>query len=181
MNNREEHVANIAELASLLVIELKAGIEVIRKISDESFGAAQGRNGSIGAHFRHIIEIADALFEGLQARSVNYSARERNRLIEADRANAVRELNNLISRAESMGHLQPSVRLDVISENIPSVKTASSLGRELEFTISHTVHHYALISERLSSAGYVMADGFGVASSTKRYWRSLDGKTSNEQ
>ena len=48
--------------------------------------------------------------------------------------------------------------------------TASSLDRELQSLISHTVHHYALIAMLLRVSGRQPAADFGVAPSTLRYW-----------
>jgi hypothetical protein len=46
----------------------------------------------------------------------------------------------------------------------------SSAARELEFLHSHTVHHHALIAEKLSSSGVKLPDDFGVAPSTLKFW-----------
>ena len=42
----------------------------------------------------------------------------------------------------------------------------SSLQRELQFLVSHSVHHYALIRELLRQSGFDAGEGFGVAPST---------------
>jgi hypothetical protein len=42
----------------------------------------------------------------------------------------------------------------------------SSLKRELQFLVSHTVHHYALIKELLRRTGFDAGTEFGVAPST---------------
>ena len=47
---------------------------------------------------------------------------------------------------------------------------SSTLGRELEFAVSHTIHHYALVRERLRGVDF--DPRFGVAPSTLEYWRT---------
>jgi hypothetical protein len=47
----------------------------------------------------------------------------------------------------------------------------SSIGRELQFLLSHTIHHYALIALALRLQGYEPSAEFGVAPSTLQYWR----------
>jgi hypothetical protein len=48
----------------------------------------------------------------------------------------------------------------------------STMGRELQFLMSHTVHHYALVAIILKIQGCNCAEEFGVAPSTLRYQRS---------
>jgi hypothetical protein len=48
----------------------------------------------------------------------------------------------------------------------------SSISREIEFVHSHTVHHHALIAEKLSSQGIETGRYFGVAPSTLEYWQA---------
>ena len=45
----------------------------------------------------------------------------------------------------------------------------SSAMRELEFLHSHTVHHHALVAEKLNSFGIKVATDFGVAPATLKF------------
>jgi hypothetical protein len=47
--------------------------------------------------------------------------------------------------------------------------TASSASRELQFLISHTVHHYAIIRMILTVGGREVTPEFGISPSTLRY------------
>ena len=47
----------------------------------------------------------------------------------------------------------------------------SSIARELQSLLSHTVHHYAFIAVALRLQGVEPASDFGVAPSTLEYWR----------
>lgn len=49
------------------------------------------------------------------------------------------------------------------------VGSVSSLGRELQLLISHTVHHYAMMALVLRGQGIDPGPEFGVALSTFRY------------
>lgn len=49
----------------------------------------------------------------------------------------------------------------------------SSLGRELQFLSSHTLHHYALIKLLLDDTGLDLGPEFGVAPSTLAWQRAL--------
>jgi hypothetical protein len=48
---------------------------------------------------------------------------------------------------------------------------ASTVARELQFLLSHTVHHYALIALILRLQGFEPGEEFGVAPSTLAHWR----------
>ena len=45
----------------------------------------------------------------------------------------------------------------------------SSLGRELQFLLGHTVHHNAIVAMILDRHGIELPQGFGVAASTQRH------------
>ena len=47
--------------------------------------------------------------------------------------------------------------------------TASSIGRELGFLLSHTIHHCALIAVMMRLRGLATPPGFGVAPATMRH------------
>ena len=62
---------------------------------------------------------------------------------------------------------------EVCAEIDIAISHSSSLGRELEFVISHTIHHHALIKERLQHLGIEFDETFGVAPSTLEYRNGL--------
>ena len=51
--------------------------------------------------------------------------------------------------------------------------TVTSFERELQFLLSHTVHHYALAALMLRTQGVEPGKEFGVAPSTLAYWRQV--------
>jgi hypothetical protein len=51
--------------------------------------------------------------------------------------------------------------------------THSSARRELQFLLSHTVHHYALIAMICRQYGVGVEEDFGVAPSTLKYRRQM--------
>jgi hypothetical protein len=52
----------------------------------------------------------------------------------------------------------------------------SSLRRELQFLISHTIHHYALIATLCARDGFELPADFGVAPSTLWFRNSRDAQ-----
>ncbi len=64
------------------------------------------------------------------------------------------------------------VRSDLAPGEEPSSAwNRSSVGRELRFLASHTVHHYALIAALLRQRGVDPGESFGVAPATAAHWR----------
>ena len=72
-------------------------------------------------------------------------------------------------------HTALEIRLDPRGRDEPDW-CRSSLLRELQFLLSHTIHHYALIASLLERRGVRVRDelsGFGVAASTLEHWASF--------
>jgi hypothetical protein len=53
-----------------------------------------------------------------------------------------------------------------VSSAGPPVEVETTLGRELAFVLSHTVHHNALIDVIAKTLGVLVPDRFGYAPST---------------
>jgi hypothetical protein len=64
--------------------------------------------------------------------------------------------------------------VDAAAQGGGAVWCRSSVSRELQFLLSHTVHHYALIAMTLRAAGVELDEELGVAPSTLAYQRSGD-------
>ena len=54
-------------------------------------------------------------------------------------------------------------------------RTVGALGRELQFLVSHTVHHAAMIAASCRARGLPTADEYGVAPSTLRHRAAITG------
>jgi VIT1/CCC1 family predicted Fe2+/Mn2+ transporter len=180
MRPEQRQISATEQLLAELRNELAAAIVLIERLDDAIFTEPSGRNGSIGAHFRHNIELVKALYYGVETGSVDYAARSRDRTIETDRSAAIRAFQSLIERGREFASLDISTPLSVASESVPGLDIASSFGRELEFAISHTVHHHALIAERLREMCVGIDSMFGVAAATRRFWETENNKNKTE-
>ena len=49
---------------------------------------------------------------------------------------------------------------------------SSTVGRELQYLLDHTIHHYAIIAIILKAQSITVPEEFGVAPSTLKYWES---------
>ena len=81
----------------------------------------------------------------------------------------VRRLETLVPGAARRELL---IKSDAVGESAASTVWArSTVERELQVLLSHTVHHYALIAVALRLHGLEVDPEFGVAPSTLRYWQ----------
>lgn len=180
MEPQRKTISTSRLLFAALSGELEAAIAVISSLDDKTFTEPHGRNGSLGAHFRHNIELVKALFDGVEAGRIDHSARVRNKAIENDRSRAVASLRALIETGGNFIAIDHATPVQVVSESVPGLELPSSFGRELEFAISHTVHHHALIAERLRNKGFEVDPMFGVAAATRRHWEAEMSRGTSE-
>ncbi|MBC7980477.1 MAG: hypothetical protein H7Y36_07935 [Armatimonadetes bacterium] len=124
-------------------------------------------SSSIGQHLRHCIEHYDELFLAHEnSRHVNYEARPRDLILETDTGIALARLAKIIVSLDSLTPTpQPIAVLDTGCEN----PAASSLDRELQYLVSHTVHHFAIIAIIARHFDVQVPGNFGVAPSTLKH------------
>jgi hypothetical protein len=129
-----------------------------------------GVSGSIGRHVRHALDHVAAFLEAGSASIVDYDRRQRGGLVESDPAEALSTICRLqrglgmMARRPQDEHLRVRTQLDTEGG---SITNWSTLGREVAFVISHTIHHQALIAVLVASADDVLLPPrFGLAPST---------------
>jgi hypothetical protein len=155
-----------------LAEELKRAVDLLTRIGDAEYTAKSRTSGSVGGHFRHNLNFVEAVLSGARLGRIDYAKRLRDVRLEADREYAAERFNEAIARLMRLTVGEAAKEVSVVSEVDGSVAHRSSVGRELEFAHSHTVHHHALIAEKLWVMGVEVDVLFGVAPSTKRYWEA---------
>ncbi|MBO6572164.1 DinB family protein [bacterium] len=155
---------------------LEQGISLLSSITDNEYSYNNGKyfKSGIGRHFRHIVEHYISLIDGYTEK-INYDLRERDLKLETNRKAVINALRNIIDSIQTF-ELNPELinkKIEVKSnEGIgdgDSPWSVSSIRRELQFLISHTVHHYALIGLILRTMDVTVPEDFGVAPSTLKY------------
>lgn len=155
------------------LIVLQQAVDVLRRMDDTTYatgGVAPGVS-AIGVHFRHVLDHYQALLIGLATDEIDYDARHRHVPLETDRELAIA---TALGFATDLARLPADLGARAVRVTTRSVAgddgtpdwSQSSLKRELQFLVSHTVHHYALIKELLRRTGCEAGDEFGVAPST---------------
>ena len=161
---------------------LRQGADLLRHLSDEAYGPSESRGvprSGVGPQFRHCLDFYGCLLRDLDSGQVDYDRRLRQNEVEADRDAALTELEGIIDGLASISGERIDAPLEVRSDLAPgeepdSAWNASTVGRELRFLASHTVHHYALIALLLRQRGIEPGEGFGVAPATAAHWRDRD-------
>jgi hypothetical protein len=124
---------------------------------------------SIGAHVRHCLDHVDALLAGVERGALDYDRRQRGTDVETDRRAALGVLRRQQARLLALpaNAVSRPLRLSVtVSSVLPPLEVASSVGRELAFVLSHTIHHNALVAVVARSLGATVCERFGYAPST---------------
>lgn len=150
---------------------LDQGRALLDALEDDLYSCADTHGHSCaGAHLRHVLDAYRCLLRGLESGRVDYDARERDPRVERERAAARRVIDEicegLAGLDESARDRPLAVRADAAAWGEVDAWTRSTLGRELQFLLSHTVHHFALIAMTLRGLGFEPAADFGVAPST---------------
>ncbi|HMQ15577.1 MAG TPA: DinB family protein [Phycisphaerae bacterium] len=162
---------------ALLAASLRQLAELLAVTSDEQY--IQKPVGvipsSLGGHVRHCLDHFDALCSGASTGGMDYDDRSRGTMVETDRSAAQQSIRRLQDRVALLDAsvLTRTVRVtSMLAGDGTSIEALSSLGRELAFVLSHTVHHNALVAAMCKTLGIPIPERFGYAPSTVAH---LDG------
>jgi uncharacterized damage-inducible protein DinB len=128
-------------------------------------------SGTLGQHVRHCLDHVSALLSAEPATTLSYDRRRRGTSVESDGAAALQQILRLKSALErwSARSLDEPIRVSsTIDSSGASIAGWSTLGRELAFVLSHTIHHQATMAAVLALHGIAVPAGFGYAPSTPR-------------
>jgi len=157
---------------------LQQGIELLARHDRRTFCAedAASYGSGIGAHFRHVADHYHSFIAGVESGLVDYDNRKRRTAEESDRRLAIASLDELKRSLEALeldGKQALKVRVCASTQESSAHGSGSTVARELQFLVSHTVHHYALIAIASRMHGIFPDEAFGVAPSTLKYLESV--------
>lgn len=154
---------------------LRQGTELLRSIDDRTYRQPVEVvfGGTLGGHFRHSLDHYVSFFDGLPSGRIDYEARVRDAMVETEREAAI-ELTETVCEqlaklVDADGSRSLMIREEGSSANEQTRWEHSSEAREMEFLLSHTVHHHALASVICQLLGAEVNEEFGVAPSTLRH------------
>ena len=150
---------------------LRQGLQLLEELDDATYREAASVRGwgCVGAQMRHVVEFYGCFLRGLPGGRIDYSARPRRTDLERDRGGAAGAFASVLDGLRELSPPALSGPLTVRDED-GAGWSASSVGRELSFLLSHTVHHFALVRMMLAGSDLAVDADFGVASSTLRHW-----------
>lgn len=161
------------------ILFLRQGIDMLQQVDDEMYAktVAPYFSSGVGKHIRHNLDHYEMFLLGLAGSAIDYDGRQRDARIETERLYAIERMSTIIVRLEALAtqNLDRSIFVkmnDADGKNRSPQWSQSTVGRELQFLLSHTVHHYALIAVILKIQGFDCHPDFGVAPSTLQYQRS---------
>ena len=166
---------------------LHQAIELVNRLEDTCYSRCEPGfyNSSIGAHLRHCLEHYESFVNGVEKGQIDYDARKRDPAVETQTQAARERIETLtgffqslkITNDVSQAMPELQVKMDC-GEDRPDGACAelqpSSMGRELQFLVSHTVHHFAMIRSLCVSNGADICDTFGVAPSTLKHRKLIE-------
>lgn len=166
--------------ANLAFLEQAADFSSNQRALDWQSPSATFRNSSLGQHLRHTLEHVEALLEGLSDHDINYDARKRDEQIEREPKVAAQHCHNIRKALQIAGETTPddymlSIRASSSCDDRVESQ-ASTFGRELQFLVSHTVHHFAIMAGICHELGIHTPDNFGIAPSTQKHRKQLATK-----
>jgi uncharacterized damage-inducible protein DinB len=163
------------ELVDANLYYLEQASRLLSLLGDSGYAATDEAffDSSIGQHLRHCLDHYRSFLEGAAEGRINYDKRDREIGVERSTAGALYCLEGVRSDLQYLktqrlrANQRTRVRMDYGDEECAWQE--STFGRELQFLISHTVHHFAMISGIARRMGVVLDPSFGVAPSTLRY------------
>lgn len=167
----ESHVSSVVEDN---IQYLHQAAELLNELDGGAFihTNAPMYGSGVGGHLRHCIDHYECFLNGIDEGRINYDHRQRDARLEVDVVYARDHLCSIIRRlavlpASEVG--KPVQSCMDCGSDCPEGFSASSGKRELQFLISHTLHHFALIAMILRDQGLEPHACFGVAPSTLRH------------
>lgn len=119
----------------------------------------------VGPHVRHVFEFYECFLDGVARGQVDYDSRRRNAAVENSRVAGISALRSLTPALEALSRVGSEVRVWVVDQDL---LLGSTVGRELNSLLHHTIHHMALIAIALQAFGVIVEPLFGVAPATIR-------------
>ena len=129
---------------------------------------------SIGMHARHIVEFYQCLLiQYNDNQTINYDKRRRDHRLESCTQHFGLTISHIIKTLEIVNHDNLNRPLSIKSEGEDGLSEpiVSSLARELQYNLEHTIHHAAFIKIGVLTLlpDAHLPSTFGVAPSTLRH------------
>jgi hypothetical protein len=159
------------QILSTIKLAFQQLIDSIEQLTPTQYATPSSMlfQATIGQHVRHIIELFICLNKGYEKGIINYEKRERDHLIETDKAFACELLYEI---THNLNKPDKTLILEANHHELTDEEmlVATSYLREVLYNLEHTIHHMALIRVGIKElANIELPSSYGVASSTIKY------------
>jgi len=151
---------------------LKRGVRLLNSITDIQYSdtSIEPYHSSIGGHMRHILDVFDCIFCGLESRKVDLAARKRNELAEQKTAFGLAYFEETFEQLNALKGIDLNKMVEVSDDlGLGTITTNYTLASALIQAHSHAIHHFASIGYIISKLGIELPDAdFGYNPTTPR-------------
>ena len=156
---------------------LNRGIQLLNCITDNEYSnkTIAPYYSSIGVHMRHILDVFDCVFDGLESGNINLISRKRNELAENYTQYGIAYFEDIIQRLKLINAEDLNKIVTVTDDLGLGIITANyTLGGILIQAHSHAIHHFASVGYVISQLGISLPDadfGFNPTTPKKKLLR----------
>jgi len=151
---------------------LKRGIKLLNSITDVQYSdtTMEPYHSSIGGHMRHILDVFDCIFCGLESKEVDLSARKRNELAEQKITFGLTYFEETLQQLNTLKDSDFNQMVEVTDDlGLGRITTNYTLASALIQAHSHAIHHFASIGYIISKLGIELPDAdFGYNPTTPK-------------
>jgi uncharacterized damage-inducible protein DinB len=131
---------------------------------------------SVGGHVRHCLNHVRSLLSAIELGHLDYDFRRRGTPVETSRCCALAEIDELVSelRALPANLIDRPLSMSVLmTSGEEPIEVRTTVGRELAYTLTHTIHHNALVAAMVKTLGGWLPERFGYAPSTEKHLNEI--------
>ena len=151
---------------------LQRGIQLLNCISNDEYcnKTIAPYYSSIGGHMRHILDVFECVFEGLESNDINLINRSRNEQVENYIKTGIIYFEEIIRKLHLLNSEEFETIINVTDDlGLGTVTVKTTLIGILMQAHSHAIHHFAIVAHIISQLGIQLPDDdFGFNPTTPR-------------
>lgn len=159
-------------MISAITNNLQRGVKLLNAINESQYidNSVAPYYSSIGIHMRHILDVFDCVFSGLESNNIDLSSRKRNELAETKVNFGLAYFDEIIEQLEGLKDQNLDTLVRVKDDLGLGFVTANyTLASILIQAHSHAIHHFASIGYIISQLEISLPDAdFGYNPTTPR-------------
>lgn len=151
---------------------LLRGVTLMQCISDDEYSntSIAPYYSSIGSHMRHILDVFDCIFEGMDENNINLINRKRNELAENNTSHGIAYMKSTIEKLKKLNPTDFDKIVHVTDDlGLGAITAKYTLIGILIQAHSHAIHHFASVGYVISQLGIQLPDAdFGFNPTTPK-------------